>query len=125
MNQKALKILEYDKIIELLIDKATCDLGREQCRTLLPMYDLEEIRLAQKQTADALRRVYAKGSISFSGTSNIGTSLKRLEIGGSLNAVELLRICKLLETAGRVKQYSRGEERNEEFRDSLDDYFTR
>ena len=96
MNQKALKILEYDKIIELLTDKASCDLGREQCRALLPMHDLEEIRSAQSQTADALRRVYAKGSISFSGTSNIGASLKRLEIGGSLNIMELLLICSLL-----------------------------
>ena len=123
MNQKALKVLEYDKIIDLLTEKATCDLGRSQCRELLPMHDLEEVRMAQKQTADALRRVYAKGSVSFSGTKSVGASLKRLEIGGSLNAVELLRICKLLETAGRVKQYSRGEERSDGERDSLDDFF--
>ena len=123
MNQKALKVLEYDKIIELLTEKASCDLGRLQCQQLLPMHDLEEVRLAQRQTADALRRVYAKGSISFSGTRSVGDSLKRLEIGGSLNATELLRICKLLETAGRVKQYSRGEERLEGTRDSLDDFF--
>ena len=114
MNQKALKVLEYDKIIELLAEKASCDLGRTQCLELLPMHDLEEVRTAQRQTADALRRVYAKGSVSFSGTKNIGASLKRLEIGGSLNAVELLRICGLAETAGRVKQYSRGDERSEE-----------
>ena len=123
MNQKALKVLEYDKIIELLVEKATCDLGRIQCQELLPMHDLEEVRLAQRQTADALRRVYAKGSVSFAGTKSVGASLKRLEIGGSLNAMELLRICKLLETAGRVKQYSRGEDRREDARDSLDDFF--
>ena len=123
MNQKALKVLEYHKIIELLTAKATCDLGRARCCELVPMHDLEEIRTAQRETADALRRVYAKGSISFAGTSAIGASLKRLEIGGSLNASELLRICGLLETAGRVKQYSRDEERSDDQRDSLDDYF--
>lgn len=123
MNQKALKVLEYHKIIELLTAKATCDLGRARCSELVPMHDLEEIRTAQRETADALRRVYAKGSISFAGTAAIGASLKRLEIGGSLNASELLRICGLLETAGRVKQYSRGEERSDDQRDSLDDYF--
>ena len=123
MNQKALKILEYDKIIDLLVQKASCDLGREQCQALVPMHDLEEVRLAQRQTADALRRVYAKGSISFSGTKRIGASLKRLEIGGSLNILELLSICSLLETAGRVKQYARGEDRSDDQRDSLDDYF--
>lgn len=123
MNQKALKILEYDKIIDLLTNKATCDLGRARCLSLTPMHDLEEIRTAQRQTADALRRVYAKGSISFSGTANIGASLKRLEIGGTLNIIELLRICGLLETAGRVKQYSRSDGRFEESKDSLDDFF--
>ncbi len=123
MNQKALKVLEYHKIIELLTAKATCDLGRARCSELVPMHDLEKIRTAQRETADALRRVYAKGSISFAGTAAIGASLKRLEIGGSLNASELLRICGLLETAGRVKQYSRGEERGDDQRDSLDDYF--
>lgn len=123
MNQRALKILEYDKIIGLLTSHASCELGRQQCLSLLPMTDLEEIRLAQRQTADALRRVYAKGSISFSGTANIGASLKRLEIGGTLNAIELLHICSLLETAGRVKQYARGDERPDDMRDSLDDFF--
>ena len=123
MNQKALKVLEYDKIIELLTEKASCDLGRIQCQKLVPMHDLEEVRMAQRQTADALRRVYAKGSVSFAGTQSVGASLKRLEIGGSLNTAELLRICKLLETAGRVKQYSRGDERPEGTRDSLDDFF--
>ena len=123
MNQKALKVLEYDKIIELLTEKASCDLGRIQCQNLVPMHDLEEVRLAQRQTADALRRVYAKGSVSFAGTQSVGASLKRWEIGGSLNTAELLRICKLLETAGRVKQYSRGDDRSEGTRDSLDDFF--
>ncbi len=123
MNQKALKVLEYDKIIELLTEKATCDMGRTRCQELVPMHDLEEVRLAQRQTADALRRIYARGNVSFSGTGNVGASLKRLEIGGSLSAIELLGICKLAETAGRVKQYSRTDERNEDQRDSLDDFF--
>ena len=114
MNQKALRVLEYDKIIELLTEKASCDLGKAQCEALVPMHDLEEVRLAQRQTADALRRVYARGSVSFSGTKSVGASLKRLEIGGSLNISELLRICKLLETAGRVKQYSRADDRTED-----------
>ncbi|MGN0335691.1 MAG: endonuclease MutS2 [Lachnospiraceae bacterium] len=125
MNQKALKVLEYDKIIDLLMGHASCELGREQCKNLLPMNDPEEIRLAQKQTADALRRIYARGSVSFSGTGDIAASLKRLEIGASLGTGELLRICKLLETAARVKQYSRGEERPDDAKDSLDDFFDR
>lgn len=123
MNPKALKVLEYDKILELLTSHASCELGKERCQHLLPMNNLEEIITAQKQTGDALRRIYARGSVSFSGTKDLGASLKRLEIGGTLNIIELLSICKLLETAARVKQYARGEERMDDKKDSLDDLF--
>ena len=84
MNEKVLKTLEYNKIIEQLAEHATSEAGREFCRKLKPGTDLEAIELAQQQTKDALSRIYQKGSLSFSGTHNIGASLKRLDIGGTL-----------------------------------------
>ena len=45
------------------------------------------------RTADALSRIYRKGSISFGGLKDPGFQMKRLEIGGCLNAAELLCIC--------------------------------
>ena len=123
MKSKTLKTLEYYKIIDKLTGFATSPLGQEKCENLVPVNNINDIRKSQKETSDALSRLWKKGSVSFSGTRDIRHSLKRLEIGGSLNIVELLRICKLLETAGRVKHYSRGEERHEDARDSLDDFF--
>lgn len=115
-------ILEYDKIINLLAEHASSDSGRERCKNLVPMKDLEEINRAQQETADALTRIYQKGSVSFSGTRNVGDSLKRLEIGGTLSMEELLHVCSLLEAAGRVKQFSRREDPDTPG-DSLDEYF--
>ena len=89
MNTKALHTLEYNKIIELLCGHATCASGKELCKKLVPSTDLTTIRLTQQQTSDALTRIYQKGSLSFSGTHNIGASLKRLEIGGVMNIEEL------------------------------------
>ena len=43
MNTKVLHTLEYDKIIQLLIDKATSAPGRELCRRLIPSTDLSAI----------------------------------------------------------------------------------
>lgn len=122
MNQKALKVLEYDKIIQLLAEQATSDAGKKRCLELVPMTDKQLITDAQAQTADALSRIYRKGSISFGGLKDPGFQMKRLEIGGCLNAAELLSICTLLEITRRAKAYSR-ENRDNLPADSLDVLF--
>lgn len=107
MNQKALKTLEYTKIITQLESHAASPLGKSLCRELSPSSDLEEIRTRQAQTTDAVNRVRLKGSVSFSGLREIGGSLKRLEIGSSLSIPELLSISSVLTVASRAKAYGR------------------
>ena len=122
MNQKALNALEYPKIIEKLTDKASSYMGKQLCKNLEPSTDLEEIRLMQLQTKDALTRLFQKGSVSFGNVKDVRGSLKRLEIGSSLGIQEILAICALLENTSRVKAYSR-KERNDLPVDSLDGMF--
>ena len=123
MNEKALRALEYDKIIERLTQKASSHAGKALCRELLPMTDLGQIRLMQEQTADALSRIFKKGNLSFSAVHEIGSSVKRLEVGSSLSTHELLNICALGECAQKVKNYGRSE-RGEEEPDSLSAFFS-
>ena len=122
MNEKALRILEYNKIIEKLTDCATSPMGKEMCKNLLPSTDLGEICLGQMETSDALSRIYAKGSLSFSGLRSIRDSLLRLKVGSSLSAAELMHIASLLETALRAKSYGR-RETDDMSTDSLDGLF--
>ncbi|MBO5198344.1 MAG: endonuclease MutS2 [Lachnospiraceae bacterium] len=111
MNERALKTLEYYKIIERLASQAGSSLGREKCKNLLPSSNLDEIRTMQKETSDALARILQKGSLSFSGIPDIRASIMRLKVGGTLGPEELLRISSLLTAALRAKSYgSRGEE---------------
>ena len=107
MNEKVLKTLEYNKIIDQLTEYAYSNTAKERCKNLRPITDIREIEELQLQTKDALSRIFKSGSLSFSGVSNIMDSLKRLEIGGSLSIIELLRICSLLEAAKRAKAFSR------------------
>ena len=97
MNQKALKSLEYYKIIDQLTEKASSQMGKDLCRHLLPSEDVYEIRHMQTQTRDALTRLFQKGNISFGSVKDVRGSLKRLEIGSSLGISELLAIAGLLE----------------------------
>ncbi|MCD2493140.1 endonuclease MutS2 [Lacrimispora sp. NSJ-141] len=107
MNRKVLHTLEFEKIIENLTDHAYTPAGRELCRTLEPMSHIDDIRLAQRETSDAVSRVIHNGPLSFSGVHDIRGSLKRLQIGGVLGMSELLHISSLLSAAARVKSYGR------------------
>lgn len=117
MNYKSLTTLEYDKIIDRLVSFAASDKAKERLKKLVPMTDIHDINAALSETSDALSRVYAKGAVSFGGVHDIGVSVKRLEIGSSLNTVELLHISSLLTAAARVKNYY------EDTTDSLTGYF--
>lgn len=122
MNEKALRTLEYNKIIDRLTNLAGSALGKERCKRLLPETELEKIQERQRETTDALTMLYQKGTLSFSGIPDIRDSIKRLEIGSSLSAAELLRLSSVLTATLRVKSYgTRGEEKEP---DSLTERFT-
>ena len=122
MNNKVLRILEYNKIIDQLIDKATSDPGRRLCRKLVPMTDKETIDHAQAETEDALRRLFCKGSTSFGGNRDIRMCIRSLEVGSVLSITELLHIASLLENVSRIKSYGRND-RDDAPEDTLDIYF--
>ena len=122
MNPKALKTLEYNKIIDKLTEFAGSALAKEMCRNLQPSTDLYEIQALQKETSDALSRIYQKGAVSFRGVRDIRGFIKRLEIGAIIGINELLSICSLLEVCSKVKAYSRND-RDPDFEDSLEAMF--
>ena len=122
MNEKTLLKLEYDKIIDLLVDQASSETGKMRCKSLMPMTNLEEIYIAEEQTAAAFTRIVKKGRLSFSGCYSVEDSMKRLEVGAALSAPELLRISKVLEVANRAKSYGR-HDTVDELADCLDVYF--
>ena len=124
MNTKALKTLEYDKVINLLVGYASSDPGRKICRELLPYTEMSEINSALAETTDAAARIREKGSLSFGDTRDLSGSLKRLEVQASLSMSELLYISRLLSNVKRVKSYGSHEKDGEASSlDSLEGYF--
>ena len=122
MNRKALRTLEYDKIIETLTGYAASEPAKELCRNLVPSADYSEIVKNQAETTDAVTRIRQKGSVSFSGIRDIRDSLKRLDIGSSLGILELLAASSLMTAPARVKAYGRHED-SELPDDSLEELF--
>lgn len=122
MNTKVLTTLEYNKIIDLLTEKADSEPGKKLCRDLVPSTDFATIRTAQRETKDALARLFRIGSTSFGSNRDLGFSIRSLEIGSSLSMSELLKLASFLDNVSRIKTYGK-KEREDLPNDSLDAYF--
>jgi len=92
MNEKTLKILEFNKIIDKLVSLATSSLGKELAEKLVPDTDLNRVERAQKETSDAVAFIARRGTPPMGGIHDIRDSLKRVEIGAILNPGELLKL---------------------------------
>ncbi len=123
MNERALKTLEFDKIIEQLKRYAGSEMGKTLCAQLKPQTDINVIQTMQQETRDALQRIYQKGSLSFNGVPEIRGALKLLEVGSALLAGELLKISSVLTATLRVKNYG-GKISEEQKEDSLSERFS-
>lgn len=123
MNHRVLQTLEYTEIIAHLSKLAGSRRGSELCVKLRPMKDRNEIEKALLETNDALARLLKNSRLSFSGVHEILPSLRRMEIGSSLSAEELLSVALLLEETGHMISYAKATG-NEETKDSLESYFS-
>lgn len=105
MNEKIFKILEYDRIRQMLEKFATSTPGCEICRSLMPETEIEKINRLMDETTAARERIRHKGKPSFAKVTNLDRVLDSLEDGNALSAADLLRVYDLLDAAGKAKDY--------------------
>lgn len=113
MNKRSLRILEFNKILSMVTEYAASSMAKRRIDRMKPQRDIACIRKLQEETGDALSRLNRHGNISFSGLHDIGASIKRLEVQGTLTSQELLDIASVLQTAKAVKQYGDGSDLTE------------
>jgi len=111
VNKKVCKTLEFDKIIDMLVEEADSALGKDSAKRLRPLSDQNEITALQAETTHALTRIFHHGPLSFHGLTDIRPGLVPLSKGGTLGTGELLRIGALLDVAERAVKY---EDKDEE-----------
>jgi len=105
MNEKTLRVLEYEKIIDKLKALTASELGKELVEELTPQTDFNTVEKMLAETNDGVACIVRRGSPPLGGIHDIRTSLKRLELGGILNAAELLKVGGVLRSARRLKGY--------------------
>ena len=113
MNKRSLRILEFTKILSMVNEYAASSMAKRRIDRMKPQRDIDVIRKLQEETNDALNRLNRHGNISFSGLRDIGASIKRLEVQGTLTSQELLDIAAVLQVAKAVKQYGDGSDLTE------------
>lgn len=113
MNKRSLRILEFTKILSMVNEYAASPMAKRRIDRMKPQRDIDVIRKLQEETNDALNRLNRHGNIIFSGLRDIGASIKRLEVQGTLTSQELLDIAAVLQVAKAVKQYGDGSDLTE------------
>ena len=112
MNKKSLRVLEYNKIIEILKKKASSSLGLKYIEELKPSSDFEEVKYMLQETSETEAILTKRGFVSLDGIHDIKDRVKRAEIGSTLDPLSLIMIADTLRTARRLKNSLSGE--NEE-----------
>lgn len=105
MNEKALRVLEYNKVLEMLVQKASSALGKELCQQLRPSSKVEEVIAWQKETTEATNMMIQIGTPPIGPIFDLSTALKLSTIGGCLSPKQLLEVADSLRTARTVKKY--------------------
>ncbi|MBY0085857.1 endonuclease MutS2 [Brevibacillus sp. M2.1A] len=105
MEQRVLKTLEYDKIVALLIDKASCTYGKEKASELVPFLRLDEVITAQQGTEQAATVLRLKGSVPLGGIRDIRGPVQRARLNAMLAPMELLDIASTVMAGRRLKTF--------------------
>ena len=110
MNKKTLKVLEYNKIIDLLLKKSESELGKEKIKKIRPLTNIKKIENLLRETDEALSLLIKRGNPPLYGIRDIKYELKRVEMGGVLTPGALLRISDSLRVSRGLKKYMKDNE---------------
>ena len=107
MEKESYKVLEYEKIREMLAARAGSSLGKERARSLQPSTDYAEVEEQLEQTAEAVR-IHAVTSPPFGGIHDLRPLLKKIHMGAVLTLEELVDIRSTLYAMRNVKEFFKG-----------------
>ncbi len=102
MNKKALKVLEYNKIIEMLKAQASSQMAKERLGKLLPETEIHQIREGLKETSEAVSVIIKKGALPLGELYDITGSLHFARKGGTLTMGQLLQVLYNMKVTGNV-----------------------
>ena len=123
MNEKTLVKLEFHKVKALVRAFALTEEGKTKVDELMPMTTLEEVKILQEETADALMMSVKQGKLPLSNLKMVAPILKRVEIGAILSGGELLVVRDTLRMTRKARNYYQDAISNGESYEVIGPYF--
>ena len=105
MNDKTLRVLEFNKVIQLLTNEAQTTIGKELSSQVKPKNALEEVQLLQDETDEAVSIIRLDKTIPLGGITDIREALKRALIGSTLSASECLNVSTTIYGGRQTKNF--------------------
>ncbi|MGF7060752.1 endonuclease MutS2 [Brassicibacter mesophilus] len=105
MNEKTLRVLEYSKIIQMLINKTESSLGKQLAENLKPSLNIDKVEYLQNETDEGVSIIIKRGSPPLGGIHDILSEIRRAEIGATLTPGALIRVADTLRAARRIKGF--------------------
>ena len=102
MNKKGLKVLEYNKIIEMLKAQANSQMAKERLAALLPETEIHRIREGLAETSEAVSVIVKKGALPLGEIYDINSALHFARKGGTLTMRQLLQLLYNMKVTGNV-----------------------
>ncbi|WP_042146247.1 endonuclease MutS2 [Paucisalibacillus sp. EB02] len=108
MNERILRVLDFQKIIDRLMNRAQTSLGKDLAANIKPSTELDEVNQLQKETDEAAQVVRLNVPVPLGGIFDIRASLKRSVIGGILSTSECLDVANTIYGGRQVKDFIDG-----------------
>ncbi|WP_462412439.1 endonuclease MutS2 [Neobacillus sp. Marseille-QA0830] len=105
MQNRVLKVLEFTKVRDQLLEHAASSLGIEKIKNLVPSSDYGEVVKLQAETDEAATVVRIKGHVPLAGIYDIRAHIKRSVIGGVLSPHELIQIASTIHASRQMKRF--------------------
>lgn len=105
MQDRVLKILEFNKVKEQPLEHVSSSLGRKKALNILPSTEYEEVIRRQEETDEAVKVLRIKGNVPLGGIFDIRPHVKRAVIGGMLSPQELNQISSTIHASRQMKRF--------------------
>lgn len=115
MDEKVLRILEYDKIINMLSECALSNKGKDMCLNLKPSNNIHEVNDNLNETKESIDLVLKWGNLPLEGIRDVSDIIRRCRMGFVLSPKELLDVCDLLRCSRNLKNFMKDGAKKESF----------
>lgn len=105
MQERILRVLEFHKVKDQLVEHVSSSLGKRKVESLMPSIDYAEVVRWQEETDEAVKVLRIKGNVPLGGIFDIRPHVKRSVIGGMLSPQELTQVASTIHASRQIKRF--------------------